>query len=244
MAIKNRIKLSIIIISSAFLLGFINFKQGYKNIITYMNDYQVVLTKEAVFDRIFVNTDFAKLEYMEGNNVFHFISPFTCYMLAIFWGSFSYLLLKKNYHPFIYSRINTKQEALKKLRGPYVQNVVLFVGVYVATIFLFIYLNDVLVYQDMLKFIKRIIFLTISSILISIGLSSLMFYVYLKWNEIIALLVIFISILCLFIVDLNWKTISIVFIGDDTYFVGGIITGFVLIFLSHLLLKNVKYEIE
>ncbi|MBO1004549.1 hypothetical protein ACFSKI_21885 [Pseudogracilibacillus auburnensis] len=244
MAIKNRIILSIIIISSAILLGFINFKQGYKNIVTYMNDYHVVLTKEAVFDRIFVNTDFVKLEYMEGNSVFHFISPFTCYMLAIFWGSFYYLLLNKNYHQFIYSRIKNKQEALKIVRGPYVQNVVLFIVMYVATIYLFIYFNDVLVYQDMLKFIKRSVFLTVSSILLSIGLSSLMFYVYIKWNEIMALLVIFISILFLFIVDLNWKMISIVFIGDDTYFVGGIIIGFVLIFLSHLFLKNVKYEIE
>ncbi|MBD8007617.1 hypothetical protein [Bacillus norwichensis] len=244
MVIKNKIRLSIIIISSALLLGFINFKQGYKNIITYMNDYNVVLAKEAVFDRIFVNTDFAKLEYMEGNSVFHFISPFTFYILAIFWGSFYYLLLKKNYHQLIYSRINTKHEALKILRGPYVQNVILFVVMYVASIFLFIYLNDVLVFQDMWHFIRRSVFLAISSLLITIGLSSLMFYIYLKCNETIALLVIFISILFLFIVDLNWKTVSIVFIGNDTYFVGGIITGSVLIFLSHLFLKNVKYEIE
>lgn len=244
MAIKNRIVLSIIIILSAFLLGFINFMQGYKNIITYMNDFNVFLTKEAVFDRIFVNTDFVQLEYMEGNSVLHFISPFTCYMFAIFWGSFYYLILKKNYHQFIYSRINTKQEALKILRGPYVQNVVLFVVMYVTSIFMFTYFNDVLVYEDMLQIIKRSVFLAISSTLISIGLSLLMFYVYLKFNETIALLAIFIWILFLFILDLNWKAVSIVFIGDDTYFVGGIITGIVLIILSHLFLKNVKYEIE
>ena len=152
---KKQITIILIIVLSALLLGFINFKQGYQNIITYMNDHDVVLTKEAVFDRIFVNTDFIKLEYMEGNSVFHFISPFTYYMLAIFWGSFFYLLLKKNYHQLIYSRIGTKQEALKILRGPYVQSIVLFVVMYMTFIFLFIYFIDVLAFQDIPQFIKR-----------------------------------------------------------------------------------------
>lgn len=244
MAIKHRIKLIIVIILSALLLGFMNFKQGYKNIVTYMHDHHVVLTKEAVFDRIFVNIDFVTHDYMEGNSVFHLISPFTCYMLAIFWGSFYYLILKKNYHQMIFSRIKTKQEALKILRGPYVQNVVLFVVMYVASIFIFIYLDDVLIYQDIRPFIKKSVFLSISTILICIGLSSFMFYIYLKFNETIALLITFISILFLFIVNLNLKVISIVFIGDDSFFVGGIITGFILILLSHVMLKNVKYEVE
>lgn len=243
MAIKNRILIDFLIVLSALSLGFINFKQGYKNIITYMNDNAIILTKEAVFDRIFVNTDFVNLEYMEGNQVFHFISPFTYYVLTIFWGSFFYLLLKKNYHQLVYSRINTKQEAFQKVMGSFVRNITLFVVAYVVSIFLFIYFNDVLAFQEMQKVINHIIFFSISSILISIGLTLLMFFLYLKYNEVIALLVIFISILFLFIVDLNWKTVSIVFIGEDTYHLGGIIVGSILIILSYLLLRNVKYEV-
>ena len=71
-----------------------------------------------------------------------------------------------------------------------------------------------------------------------------MFFVYLKFSEVIALLVTFISIIFLFMVDLNWEIVSIVFIGKDTYFIGGIVAGFVLILLSYLLLRYVKYEIE
>lgn len=244
MAIKNRIVLNFLIILSAFSLGFINYKQGYKNIITYMNDNDIILTKEAVFNRIFVNTDFVNLDYMEGNHVFHLISPFTCYVLTIFWGSFFYLVLKKNYHQLIYSRVNTKQEAFKKLMGPFVQNIFLFVVIYVGSIFLFIYFNDVLAFHDMPKVIKQSVFFSISSIFISIGLNLLMFFIYLKYNETIALLVVFISIIFLFIVNLNWNTVSIVFIGEDTYHLGGIIMGAILIILSYLFLRNVKYEVE
>lgn len=244
MIIKNRAKLYVAIISTALFLGFINFKQGYKSIITYMNDNDVMLTKEAVFDRVFINTDFASIDYMEGKNVLHFISPFTFYMLAIFWGGFYYLLLKKDYHQLIYSRINSKQEALKIIRGPYIQNIILFVGTYVVSVFLFIYFNDFLGYIDMTKILKQSLFWVISSVLICIGLTLLMFNIYLRFSEITALLVTIITILLLFIIDLNWSKGSLVFIGEDLYFISGIISGIVLITISHLLLKNIKYEIE
>src|SRR5690625_4048493 len=129
MAIKKQVLLQVIIGLSAVALGFINFNQGYKSILVYMNDHNVILTKEAVFDRVFLNTDFINLDYMEGNQVFHFISPFMYYVLAIFWGSFFYLSLKKNYHQLIYSRTNTKKNSLKKLMGPFIVNIICFVGV-------------------------------------------------------------------------------------------------------------------
>lgn len=244
MVIKNRIKLYFLNMSTAIFLGYINFKQGYKSIITYMNDYSVVLTKEAVFDRIFVNTGFDKLDYMEGNNVFHFISPFTFYMAAIFWGALYYFILKKNYHQLIYARVNSKQKALKIIRGPYVHNIALFVTTYIMSIILFIHFSSDLDYIDQIQMIKQSSFLAISSVLICVGITLLIFHIYLKYSEVIALLVAFISIILLFVIDLNWNTTNIVFIGDDSYFIGGAVIGIILILIAHLILKNAKYETE
>lgn len=243
MAIKKQVLLQVIIGLSAGALGIINFNQGYKSIIVFMNDHNVILTKEAVFDRVFVNTDFINLDYMEGNQVFHFISPFMYYVLAIFWGSFFYLLLKKNYHQLIYSRTNTKKNALKKLMGPFVVNIICFVGVYVGTIFLLIYFKDSLAFRDMLSMLKQSVFFSISSIFISTGLTFLMCFLYLRFNEMIALLIIFMSIILLFFVDLNWKAVSIVFVGEDIYHLGGIIIGIILTIVSYLFLMNTKYEV-
>ena len=80
----------------------------------------------------------------------------------------------------------------------------------------------------------------------SIGayITLLIFHIYLKYSEVIALLVAFISIIILFVIDLNWNTTNIVFIGDDSYFIGGAVIGIILILIAHLILKNAKYETE
>lgn len=73
--------------------------------------------------------------------------------------------------------------------------------------------------------------------LICVGITLLIFHIYLKYSEVITLLVAFISIILLFVIDLNWHTTNIVFIGDDSYFIGGAVIGIILILIAHLILK-------
>lgn len=228
---------------SSVLLAFINYIQGYQNIIIYMSDYNKLLSGEAILDRIFVNKDFDQNEHMEGNSVLHFISPYTFYLVSIFWGSISFFMIKKTYHQFVFSRVKLQRDALRIIRGPYILNVTLFVLIYVGSIFMFIFLNDVLEFDYPKQIIRQFLFFIIASTLISLGLSSIMFYLYLRFQETIALLIVFLLISALFIMDLQLKNISLVFISKDSYFFGGMIVGICLIILSHLLLRNLKYKI-
>lgn len=228
---------------SSVLLAFINYIQGYQNIIIYMSDYNKLLSAEAILDRIFVNKDFDQNEHMEGNSVLHFISPYTFYLVSIFWGSISFIMIKKTYHQLVFSRVKLQRDALRIIRGPYILNVTLFVLIYVGSIFMFIFLNDVLEFDYPEQIIRQFLFFIIASTLISLGLSSIMFYLYLRFQETIALLIVFILISALFIMDLQLKNISLVFISKDSYFFGGMIVGIFLIILSHVLLRNLKYKI-
>ncbi|CAH0296029.1 hypothetical protein SRABI96_04429 [Peribacillus sp. Bi96] len=243
MAIKNNLILLLTVMISSVLLAFINYIQGYQNIIIYMSDYNKLLSAEAILDRIFVNKDFDQNEHMEGNSVLHFISPYTFYLVSIFWGSISFIMIKKTYHQLVFSRVKLQRDALRIIRGPYILNVTLFVLIYVGSIFMFIFLNDVLEFDYPEQIIRQFLFFIIASTLISLGLSSIMFYLYLRFQETIALLIVFILISALFIMDLQLKNISLVFISKDSYFFGGMIVGIFLIILSHVLLRNLKYKI-
>lgn len=243
MAIKNYPILLLTVLISSVSLACINYIQGYQHIIIYMNDYNESLPAEAILDRIFVNKAFNQIEHMEGNSVLHFISPYTFYAASIFWGSISFLMIKKAYHPFVFSRINLQREALKIIRGRYILPVTLFVFIYVSSIFTFVFVHGALEFEYPASIIRQFLFFGIASILISLGLSSILFYHYLKFQETMALLTVFILISILFIIDLQLKTFSIVFISGDAYFVGGMIAGICLMILSHFLLRNLKYKI-
>ncbi|WP_057911518.1 hypothetical protein [Peribacillus muralis] len=243
MAIKNYPILLLTVLISSVSLAFINYIQGYQHIMIYMSDYNESLQAEAILDRIYVNKDFNQIEHMEGNSVLHFISPYTFFLASIFWGSISFLMVKKTYHPFVFSRVKLQREALRIIRGPYILHVTLFVFIYVASIITFVFVNGELEFDDPGSIIKQFLFFIFASTLISLGLSSIMFYLYLKFQETIALLIVFILISVLFIMDLQLKKISVVFISGDAYFVGGMIVGICLMILSHLLLRNLKYKI-
>lgn len=234
----------LIIVSSAVGLGYINFKQGYKSIITFMKDNNIILFNEAVFNRIFINTDFIQLEYMEGNSLFHFISPFIFYSLSIFWGSCSFLMIKKNYHQFVHSRTRFQKESLKIIRGNYIIMTALFNFAYVLSVLFFIYFSELSFNNNFIELLTISLMIMLSSTLISIGISSLSFYFYLKYDEVFSQLFNFIVILSIFIVDIKWDNVSIVFIDSDKYFIGGILTGIGLIIISLFLNKTIKYEIE
>lgn len=240
---KNTIFTRMMIIVSALILGYINFRQGYKSILIFMKDNNIILSKEAIFNRIFINTDFVYLEYMEGNSLFHFISPFIFYVISIFWGSFSYLKVKKNYHQFLHSRTKLQKQSLRILRGSYIKVIVLFNTVYIFTILFLIYFSQLNFEHRFIDLIKVSGMMILSSTLISIGISSISFYFYLKYEESISLLVTFILIISIFIVNLKMSKISVVFIGQDAYFTGGIIIGLALILISLALINKVKYEV-
>lgn len=89
----------------------------------------------------------------------------------------------------------------------------------------------------------KMIFLALTSVLLVIGLTQLMFCIYLKFNEVIALFVMFIGILCLFAINLNINGLSLVFIGEDPFFKSGITLGVLIIVVSKIMLRNAKYEI-
>ncbi|KUF29642.1 MULTISPECIES: hypothetical protein [Lysinibacillus] len=232
-----------VIILSALTLGYINFKQGFQKIIIYMDDYDVILPKEAVFDRIFININFSMYEYMEGNSPFHYIGPFMFYLLAIFWGAYHFLLLKKGYYQFVFLRAHTKKEAFRFIKGSYIKNSIVFIFVYYVSIFGFIYTINSLEFLDVQTLLLKMIFLALTSVLLVIGLTQLMFCIYLKFNEVIALFVMFIGILCLFAINLNINGLSLVFIGEDPFFKSGITLGVLIIVVSKIMLRNAKYEI-
>ena len=241
---KKNILIKLTVVFSAIILGYINFRQGYKSIVTFMKDNNIILYKEAVFNRIFVNTDFVNLEYMEGNSLFHFISPFSFYALSVFWGSCSYLMTKKSYHQFLFSRTELQKESLKIIRGNYIKMIALFNSLYVLSILFFIYFSELLIEHHFIKLLMMSFILIISSTLISMGISSISFYFYLKYDESISQLITLISIMFIFILDLKWDRMSVVFIDQDKYFLGGISIGIGLILISYFLNKNIKYEID
>lgn len=241
---KKNILIKLTVVFSAIILGYINFRQGYKSIVAFMKDNNIILYKEAVFNRIFVNTDFVNLEYMEGNSLFHFISPFSFYALSVFWGSCSYLMIKKSYHQFLFSRTKLQKESLKIIRGNYIKMITLFNSLYVLSILFFIYFSELLIEHNFFKLLVVSFTLIISSTLISIGISSISFYFYLKYDESISQLITLTSIMFIFILDLKWDRMSVVFIDQDKYFLGGISIGIGLILISYFLNKNIKYEID
>jgi hypothetical protein len=228
----------------AVLISYLNYKQGFKAIQTFSSDRQIDLGYTAIFDRIFINLDFIQLEYMEGNSPFHYIGPFLFFLSVICVGSYPFLALKKSYFQFIYVRATNKSRAILYMLHGFLVRITLFVGVYALSILVWLFQNDPSAIVDYKELVLKISFFSIAAIFISSSFTILFLFFYIKWDEIVAVIGVLFAVFTIFVTNVSFPESSIVFLGQDSYFSAGMITGLLLLVFSCVAIYMTKYKIE
>lgn len=228
----------------AIIISYLNYKQGFKAIQVYSSDRQIDLGYLEIFDRIFINLNFSQLEYMEGNSPFHYIGPFLFFLCVIFVGSYPFLALKKTYFQFIYVRSNHKLKALLYMLQGFLSRITVFVIVYAISMLGWLFQNNLSAITSNTEILMKITFFSIAAIFISSALTILLLFLYIKWDEIIAIVGVLLALFTVFVINVSFPNSSIVFIGQDHYFSTGIVTGLTLVVLSFTAVYKTKYKIE
>lgn len=228
----------------AIVISYLNYKQGFKAIQVFSSDRQIDLGYLEIFDRIFINLNFSQLEYMEGNSPFHYIGPFLFFLCVIFVGSYPFLALKKTYFQFIYVRSNHKLKALLYMLQGFLSRITVFVIVYAISMLGWLFQNNISAITSNTEILMKITFFSIAAIFISSALTILLLFLYINWDEIIAIVGVLLALFTVFVINVSFPNSSIVFIGQDHYFSTGIVTGLTLVVLSFTAVYKTKYKIE
>lgn len=241
---KNIFLETSIICSVAIMIASINFLHGINAIKTYAKDNNLVLGPEEVFNRVFINLDFVNIEYMEGNNPIHYTGPFIFFLATILIGSYTFLTLKKPYYQFLFTRARTKQYGVALILKGYFFRVTLFTGIYISGVILMIFHKNLSTLIESPTIIRQSIGFFLASTLISAGLTLTLYSLFTKFDEVKSIVVVIIILFITFGANIQFPHLSIVFLGEDEYFKGGIFVGGILLFVSYFVSRVTKFEIK
>lgn len=242
--LMRKIKTFSLISLTGIGLSYLNYYQIIRQLNYYRGDYRVDLPKRAIFNRLFIHTDFYGIDYMGGKNVMQLVSPFIFFLTAVVVGSFFFLSMEKNYYQYVLIRSENKKKGYRWIRRYGSVKVVVFSLVFHLSLFTLVSYGNNYPYAESLRmFNQSFVKLSLAHTLLLLGLWYLGFCLYLKVTSLGYLFGMSGVITSLFIINMSFPKASLIFIDwQDNYSISSVL-GMCLIVLSYFWEKKLDYEI-
>lgn len=241
---KIKYKSYILPIFLGVLSSLLIYIQTVQKIEEYSNNTNTVVFKETILNRLFVVTDFTKYEYMEGNQIYHYLGPFFMYFLAIYLSESTFLNKSKKYLQFIAARVNTQNNLTYTItRNIYIRPLI-FLLVYNLTILVLTTYNNYSIEYDYKQLLMQSIYHIITQYFIVIGISSISSLIYLKWNGVFALTFSLLLLSFLIMIDVYTSSINLLFYDESFIKVEGILFGILLFTSTYIIFYLTRIEID
>lgn len=230
------------------LLGFISSNLTYIQVLKKIEEFSyntdTAIFKEMILNRLFVVTDFDKYEFMEGNQIYHYLGPFFMYFLAVYLSESSYLDKSKEYLQFIASRATTQDKFIMTITKNIYLRPLIFLLSYNGMIFLLLCINDYPLEHNYTHLILKICSHIVLQYFIVIGISFFFSFIYLKLNGVLALIFSLLLLNVLIMIDVTISSANLLFYDDSFLKIEGIIFGGILFILTSFIFRITRIEID
>ena len=216
-------------VSAGSIIALLSVMIGLDKLSVYEDDIFYQLTRVDLFNIIFALDDVETYPYISKDDISLFFLPVTFYFMSMSIGCSTFLLKKRNYYHFIYSRAGSKQSAFRWMKGDGIKRAAVFIISYHVTLYIVSHMTFLkgseMPEQNLILYL---VLHAINNICVIIFLQAGVFLVYCMKGVGEAVLVGAMLIIGMFIIDMMSDQFNILLFNRNNYFIDGIIISGVL----------------
>lgn len=220
---------------TAVLLASVSYVYVSNNLFQYSMATNSQLYKEYFVQKLFIFPDYTRLDYMEGKNVFD-LMPFYFFLLsAIVVGALSFLSRGKVYFQYYAARLKTSRRLFSRMMQKGTYDLVVFSLSYHMAIICLIVYNTFNYQEDSQTFLLQMVLLLIIHTLFLLALYRFLFFIYLMLDDVRFVLMLVGVLAIIFMINLTFPSLSIIFIWHDLHWVISIIFSGIILLLTQFM---------
>ncbi len=223
-----------------FLLGSVTSLLAYKNLLDYYIDQEVSIHREELVNRIFIFRDFNRFEYLGGKNIFDLMPTYLFMIVFLLILAFPYLSKDRYSFQFFAVRNKGNQKLYTFLQKDSIKHGGSFSFSYHLSIGIFLGFFSSQE-ETLLEALVTCFLLFLTRSILLIGMSKLLFYIYLRKGELSFVLTLLLWPMLYLMINFTFPEISIMFLWDGFYWLPSLLVGGVEWFFALFLKRNLKF---
>jgi hypothetical protein len=240
--LKNIKKVGIFVVFP-MIIALATYAQAFQELANFFEGMTHLIDKEYLLNKIFLFPDYNQFEYLGGRSIFQLMPPYFFWVGCMIVSAESYLTRSKKYIQFMAARKTTSFQLYQDIQKQSLVSSILFSFVFHLTIAILIVCgNNLATELGIVSILQSISILFVTHTLLIIGMMRVIFYIYLKKNEVVFVLTSAIVVGLLMMINLVVPQLSIIFLWYDQFWIPSTVLAIILLLIAYILQKRIKFD--
>lgn len=186
-----------------------------QKLLAFISEEKYEITGRDILNIIFMTDQFEMYPYLDKSDIEGLLPVFSFYITGIFFSGFSFLSKSKEYYCMVFSRVGSKDAAIKYMKKGNLKKIIIFACSY--TIFcyggmlysLHLCFHRRILLQD-IALIVELILHTVATVLMLMMLQKITLFSYIKWNAAFSFMIGLTIMTIVLILDMQIKNVNFI----------------------------------